>query len=120
MTDDRRAKADKVLQQLFAQSSEELPFTGKFGEYTVEHLFGEVWQGSELEIQERSLITCTILAALVREAQLETHLKGAKNLGVPREKLEAMLTHLAHYAGWPAAVTGMKVLNDVWPAEESG
>lgn len=117
MADDKRAKADSVLQQLFGQSSDDLPFAGDFGRYTVEHLFGDVWQGDDLAIQERSLITCTILAALGREAQLETHLKGAKNLGVPRAKLVAMLTHLAHYAGWPAAVTGFNVLNRVWPEE---
>ena len=115
MADDKKAKADEVLGQLFNQTSDDLSFSGKFGEYTVEHLFGEVWQGEELSIQERSLITCTILSALVREAQLRVHLTGAKNLGIPREKIEAMLTHLAHYAGWPAAVTGMKVLNEVWP-----
>ena len=117
MSGDKKTKADKVLKQLFDQTSDDLSFTGKFGEYTVEHLFGEVWQGEELSIQERSLITCTILAALVREPQLQVHLTGAKNLGVPRAKVEAMLTHLAHYAGWPAAVTGHKVLNEVWPDE---
>ena len=117
MSNDKKAKADEILGQLFNQTSDDLSFSGKFGEYTVEHLFGEVWQGAELSIQERSLITCTILAALVREAQLKVHLSGAKNLGIPRNKLEAMLTHLAHYAGWPAAVTGMKVLNEVWPEE---
>ena len=117
MAGENKAKADEVLKQLFGQVSDDLPFTGKFGEYTVDHLFGEVWQGDQLAIQERSLITCTIVAALVRESQLATHLKGAKNLGVPREKIEAMLTHLAHYAGWPAAVTGFTTLNKVWPEE---
>ena len=86
MANDKKAKADEVLGQLFHQTSDDLSFSGKFGEYTVEHLFGEVWQGEELSIQERSLITCTILAALVREAQLRVHLTGAKNLGIPREK----------------------------------
>ena len=115
MANDKRKKADEVLGQLWDQSSDDLSIPGKFGEYTVEHLFGDVWQGDEMSLQERSLITCTILSALVREAQLVVHLKGSKNLGIPREKIEVMLTHLSHYAGWPAAVTGMKVLNEVWP-----
>ncbi|MEM7469330.1 MAG: carboxymuconolactone decarboxylase family protein [Pseudomonadota bacterium] len=117
MSNENKDKADHVLQKLFNQNSDDLSFSGKFGEYTVNHLFGEVWQGDELAIEERSLITCTILAALVREPQLVVHLKGAKNLGIPRHKIEAMLTHLAHYAGWPAAVTGHKVLNEVWPED---
>ena len=40
----------------------------QFTRYTMEHLFGDVWQGEELTLQQRSLITCTILVALNREA----------------------------------------------------
>jgi Carboxymuconolactone decarboxylase family len=61
-----------------------------FSRYTMEHLFGDVWR---------------------------IHFPGAKNLGVKREQLEAMITHAAHYAGWPCAATAMRVLGEVWPAE---
>ena len=111
----KNEKADIVLGKLFNQKSEDMPFDGDFGRYTIDHLFGDVWQGEELAIEERSLITCTILSALGREAQMRVHFTGAKNLGIPREKMTAMLTHLAHYSGWPTAVTGMKVLDEVWP-----
>lgn len=88
-----------------------------FSRYTMEHLFGDVWQGEELPLELRSLITCTILVALNREAEQRIHFPGAKNLGVKREQLEAMITHAAHYAGWPCAATAMRVLGEVWPAE---
>ncbi len=90
----------------------------KFTQYTMEHLFGDVWQGEELSLELRSLITCTILVALNREAEQRIHFPGAKNLGVEREQLEAMITHAAHYAGWPCAASAFRVLNEVWPAEE--
>jgi len=90
----------------------------KFINYTLEHLFGDVWQGDELNLEQRSLITCTILVALNREAEQRIHFPGAKNLGVKREQLEAMITHAAHYAGWPVAASALRVLAEVWPIEE--
>ncbi len=90
----------------------------KFTNYTMEHLFGDVWQGEELTLAQRSLITCTILVALNREAEQRIHFPGARNLGVARETLEAMIIHAAHYAGWPVAASAFRVLVEVWPPEE--
>lgn len=88
-----------------------------FSRYTMEHLFGDVWQDEELPLETRSLITCTVLVALNREAEQRIHFPGAKNLGVKREQLEAMIGHVAHYAGWPCAASAFRVLGEVWPAE---
>ena len=90
----------------------------KFVDYTLEHLFGDVWQGDELSLEQRSMITCTILVALNREAEQRIHFPGSKNLGVKREQLGAMITHAAHYAGWPVAASAFRVLAEVWPVEE--
>jgi 4-carboxymuconolactone decarboxylase len=87
----------------------------KFTRYTMEHLFGDVWQGEELTLPQRSLITCTILVALNREAEQRIHFPAARNLGLPREQLEAMIIHAAHYAGWPVAASAFRVLGEVWP-----
>jgi len=91
----------------------------KFTRYTMEHLFGDVWQGEEIPLELRSLLTCTILVALNREAEQRIHFPGAKNLGVSREQLEAMIIHAAHYAGWPVAASAFRVLAEVWPVEEA-
>ena len=91
----------------------------KFTDYTMEHLFGDVWQGDELPLELRSLLTCTILVALNREAEQRIHFPGARNLGVEREQLEAMITHAAHYAGWPVAASAFRVLSEVWPVEDA-
>ncbi len=78
------------------------------------HLFGDVWQGDELEVEQRSLITCAVLATLGRDAELRLHVRGARNLGIERRALEAMMIHVAHYAGWPAGVSALRVLDEVW------
>ena len=106
----------KTLSKLLAgyKTGNKLP--DRFGKMTLEHLFGDLWQGDALAIEERSLITCTVLVALGREAEQRIHFRGARNLGIPREKLEEVLTQVAHYAGWPAAVSGFRVLDEVWTA----
>jgi 4-carboxymuconolactone decarboxylase len=70
-----------------------------------------------LALQERSLVTCTILTALAREPEQRFHFAAARRLGVPREKILEMITHAAHYAGWPNAVGALRSLNEAWPEE---
>lgn len=100
--------------QLFAGLEGSPPMPEELSRHTFGHLFGDVWQGPELELQERSLITCTVLVALAREREQLLHFRAARNLGIPREKLEAMIAHVAHYAGWPVAVSAARVLDTVW------
>jgi 4-carboxymuconolactone decarboxylase len=82
---------------------------------TVNFVFGELWAGDDLSLQERSMITCATLIALNRQNEMKQHFAGARNSGIPRAKIEAIITHLAAYAGWPCAVTAAHVLNEVWP-----
>ena len=81
-----------------------------FRAHTVQALFGTIWTRDGLALEERSLVTLTALIALNREHELQLHFRGARNLGIPREKIEEVILHLAHYAGWPNAVTASSVL----------
>jgi 4-carboxymuconolactone decarboxylase len=117
MSDQEKLTRGKALAaKLFAGSKAgrtKLP--QRMQEFTVEHLFGDVWQGADLPLQERSLVTCAVLVALNRLAEQHVHFVGAKNLGIPRAKMEELITHIAHYAGWPCAASAFHVLNEVWP-----
>jgi 4-carboxymuconolactone decarboxylase len=93
------------------------PLPPTFLQATVGHLFGDIWQGDELALEERSLITCCLLVALGRENEQRIHFRGARNIGIPRAKIEAAITHVAHYAGWPVAVSAFAILSEVWPVE---
>ena len=113
------SKAEKgalVVEKLFGSAAGGTPMPEGFRQMTIEHLFGDVWNRPGLEITERSLVTCTVLVALGRENEQRLHFRGARNLGIPREKLEELITHVAHYAGWPVAVSAFRVLNEVWEA----
>ena len=114
MPESRAEKGMATLRRLFGASVGGTPLPQGFAQMTVEHLFGELWQRPGLAIEERSLVTCAVLVALGREAEQKIHFRGARNLGIPREKLEELLTHIAHYAGWPVAVSAFRVLDEVW------
>lgn len=118
MSDNNKAKGAEIVDKLFGAKPEDLKFPPRFHKFTVEHLFGDVWQGEDLALEERSLITCAVLTALAREPEQKVHFTGAKNLGIPREKLVEMITHIAHYAGWPVAVGALRSLDAVWPEDE--
>lgn len=85
-----------------------------FRAHTAQALFGTIWTRPGLALEERSLITVTALIAMNREHELRLHLRGARNAGITREKLEEVILHLAHYAGWPNAVTASTILSEVW------
>jgi 4-carboxymuconolactone decarboxylase len=116
MSESKIEKGQALVGKLFAGAAggPRVPMPADFQRYSMEHLFGDVWQGKDLSLQERSLITCTVLVALNREHEERAHFRGARNLGIPRQKLEAMITHVAHYAGWPVAATAMRVLDETW------
>jgi 4-carboxymuconolactone decarboxylase len=78
-------------------------------------LFGDMWARSALPARERSLITVAALVALYRLEQLPFHLARAVDNGVQREELVELITHLAFYAGWPAAASAITQLEHTLP-----
>lgn len=117
--EERREKGKELAARLFAGAARQTPLPDPMASYTLEHLFGDVWQDDTLELSERSLITCAVLFALGREAELRLHLRGAHNLGVERAKIEAVATHVAHYAGWPAGASGLRIIDEVWAGTDA-
>jgi 4-carboxymuconolactone decarboxylase len=83
-------------------------------EITQEVLFGQVWERSALTKRDRSLITVATLVAGYRMNELPFHLKFALQNGVTKDELVELITHLAFYAGWPAASTAVGIARTVF------
>ena len=88
-----------IVRRLFGAAAGGTPLPADFGRMTVEHVFGNVWSRPGLALEERSLATCAVLVALARENEQRLHFRGARNLGIPRAKLEELITHVAHLCG---------------------
>jgi 4-carboxymuconolactone decarboxylase len=84
------------------------------GDYTDNVLFGDVWKRPGLSPRDRSLVTVSSLIAQYRINELPFHLKFALQNGVTREELIETITHLAFYAGWPAANTAVTIARGVF------
>lgn len=84
----------------------------KLAQLTQEVLFGDIWARTELSPRERSLITLAALTALGRVQQLGWHIGFAKQNGLTTAEITEVFTHLAFYAGWPAAVSAIECLTE--------
>jgi len=84
-----------------------------FMKMTKEFLFGDIWKRSELSARDKSLVTITVLATLNRLEQIDYHLGLGLDNGLTQEEIVAALTHVAFYAGWPSAMTGLTHLKKV-------
>ncbi|MGB3337918.1 MAG: carboxymuconolactone decarboxylase family protein [Devosia sp.] len=88
------------------------------GKYTDEVLFGDVWTREGLSPRDRSLVTITCLISNYRVNEMPFHFKRALENGVTREEIVETITHLAFYAGWPAAGTALGIARGVF--DEAG
>lgn len=83
------------------------------GKYITEFAFGDVYCRDGLSLQEREIITiASLLTAGGCEPQLEVHINGSLNVGVPPEKIIETFIQCIPYTGFP------KVLNAVNAAKK--
>ena len=119
LDDQDRKKGLEILKKMDLLKNDETPVSKDLLKQIIDMLYGTIWSRTEqLSLQERSMITLTVLVALNRENELKSHLRGAKNLGITKEKIEAMRLHVAHYSGFPTAVSASQLLNKVWDEEK--
>ena len=111
---DRRAKGQEILDDVFGgRMTASGPAFVDMIEISTDYLFGEIWSRPGLALRDRSLVTVSVLCATGKEPQLRGHLKGALNVGHTPDALKEVMIHVAHYAGWPAGMNGLQVLQDV-------
>ena len=90
------------------------PVAPKLIELSEKVLYGDVWERPGLSKRDRSLITVAALTAMYRGDQLPGHLERALANGVTREEIGELITHMAFYAGWPAAMTAARIARKVF------
>ncbi|HEX9258060.1 MAG TPA: carboxymuconolactone decarboxylase family protein [Acidimicrobiales bacterium] len=74
--------------------------------------FGEIWARAELSRRDRSLVVIAILVALGATAELAIHVPTGVRNGLSRDEIEAAITHLALYSGFPRAVEAMRAARE--------
>lgn len=94
-------------------------FTPKLSEFIDTMLYPTVWGDPTLSLRDRSLITVAALIAGGHADELPAHLQRAEQNGVTQSELSAAITHLAFYAGFPAAITAAAIANATFAHPET-
>jgi 4-carboxymuconolactone decarboxylase len=89
-------------------------FSPKLVELTDNMLFGDIWERAELSKRDRSLVTVAALIANGNTEQLPGHPNRARENGLSETEIVEVITHLAFYAGWPRAMSAIKVAREVF------
>lgn len=77
---------------------------GDFFGYTVEHLFGDIWQRPGLTMRDRRLLLLGMLVGANHHDVVPLQLGAALGNGeLDDDAARELVVFLAHYAGWPAA-----------------
>lgn len=76
---------------------------GDFFGYTVEHLFGEIWDRGGLSYRDRRLLLIGLLVGRGMDDVLGIQLEAALgNEELSADELREVVIFLTHYAGWPS------------------
>lgn len=89
-------------------------FNRPFQEWLNEYCWGAAWTDDRLPPKTRSMLNVALLAGLNRMHEWELHLKGALNNGVTRDEVQAIIHHVAVYAGAPVGVECMRIARKVF------
>jgi 4-carboxymuconolactone decarboxylase len=95
----RRSRGREQMRQVYGWDIEP---TKPFEEQTVDHLFGEVWAGTDLSVRDRRLVLIGLAVGSGQTDVAGLQVGCALELGeLDAADLRYLVTFLAHYAGWP-------------------
>ena len=90
-------------------------FSPMFAHLNDDVLFGEVWNEEALPIKTKCIITVVALMAQgITDSSLQHHLQNAKNNGVTKEEIAAVITHATMYSGWPKGWAVFRLAKEIW------
>lgn len=95
-----RAKGLRKMEEVYGFEMNDVE--GDFLDYTVDHLFGDIWQRPGLTTRDRRLLLIGLLAGRGAADVLGIQIPAAHANGeLDETALRELVVFLAHYAGWP-------------------
>lgn len=109
--------SEKIIQTAGRESLGE--FAPDFAHFNDDILFGENWNNRDIDRKTRCIVTVVTLMTLgLTDSSMTYHLQNAKNNGVTKEEIAAIVTHTAFYSGWPKAWAVFRLAKEVWKEQE--
>ena len=93
-------------------------FAPMFAHLNDDVLFGEVWNAEALDVKTKCIITVvSLMASGITDSSLGYHLQNAKNNGVTKGEIAAIITHATMYVGWPKGWAVFRQAKEIWNEE---
>lgn len=90
-------------------------FAPMFAHLNDDVLFGEVWNEQAIDVKTKCIVTVvSLMASGVTDNSLKYHLQNAKNNGVSKEEIAAIITHATMYVGWPKGWAVFNLAKAIW------
>ena len=90
-------------------------FAPDFARFNDDILFGENWNNTDIDLKTRSIITVVALMSQgVTDNSIRYHIRNAKNNGISRKEMAAVITHTAFYAGWPHSWAVFNIAKEIY------
>ncbi len=90
-------------------------FAPMFAHLNDDVLFGEVWNEGVISVKTKCIITVvSLMASGITDSSLTYHLQNAKNNGVTKQEIAAIITHATMYVGWPKGWAVFRLAKEVW------
>ncbi|MFB8208114.1 carboxymuconolactone decarboxylase family protein [Streptomyces sp. NPDC056010] len=121
---DRYARGQQALADIDGHAGQQVIDSLKdiapdLARYVLEFSFGDIYSRTGLDLPTRELVTVALCTALGTVGpQLRVHLHGLLNVGGTREEAVEVITQMAGYAGFPAALNGLTAAREVFAARD--
>ena len=94
-------------------------FAPAFAHLNDDVLFGEVWNEEAIDVKTKCIITVvSLMASGITDSSLGYHLQNAKNNGVTKAEIAAIITHATMYVGWPKGWAVFRQAKEIWNEAE--
>ena len=94
-------------------------FAPTFAHLNDDVLFGEVWNEEAIDVKTKCIITVvSLMASGITDSSLGYHLQNAKNNGVTKAEIAAIITHATMYVGWPKGWAVFRMAKEIWNEAE--
>jgi len=120
MTDNRYEEGIRIRREVMGDDFVDAALdrnAGTDGEELQHHItatvWGSVWTRDGLPKRDRSLLNIGMLVALRATEELRGHVRGGLANGLTREEITEAIIHASGYCGAPAALSAMKVAQEV-------
>ena len=120
MKSDRYEEGLKILEKISPGAGERVEnglndIAPDMVKYLMEFVFGEISSRPGLDMKSREITAVAALTAIgTAPNQLKVHIKGALNCGCTKEEIVEVIMQTLVYAGFPAALTGIRIAKEVF------